>query len=227
MRACADPTSLPSIRQRGPAESRSVRKRHPPTGDPLEERPTGTSVTPQANTPNDMDHPVCRNFVDSPKRRFRASSWPGRADPMPDATRRGNRLLSQQRHRRCGQALTAKLTANRSDSHRSTATPANRRRPFTCADGRQRTARDERGRVRSSSVPAWPALARSSMRRCAAGLESDLWRSRQRLGWSKVAGRNPCHLPSAALTVQAIPSAARTCSNIRFFRRSPARHGTP
>jgi hypothetical protein len=158
---------------------------------------------------------------------FRASSWPGRADPMPDATRRRNRLLSQQRHRRCGQALTAKLTANRSDSHRSTATPANRRRPFTCADGRQRTARDERGRVRSSSVPAWPALARSSMRRCAAGLESDLWRSRQRLGWSKVAGRNPCHLPSAALTVQAIPSAARTCSNIRFFRRSPARHGTP
>jgi hypothetical protein len=134
--------------QQGPAASRSVRKRHPPTGDPLEERPTDTSVTPQANTPNEMDHPVCRNFVDSPKRGFPVSSRPGRVDPIPDAARRGKSATAAAAVRRCGQALTAKLTANRSDSCRSVATSADEHEPSTCRDGRQRTTLDGRGRVR-------------------------------------------------------------------------------
>ena len=118
-----------------PTTSRSVCRRHPPVGDPLKERPTGTSVTPQANTPNDMDHPVCRKFVDSPKRGFPVSSRQVERIQCQTRPGAGNRLLPQQRHRRCGQALTAKLPANRSDSHRSTATPPNRHRSFTCADG--------------------------------------------------------------------------------------------
>jgi hypothetical protein len=45
--------------------------------------------------------------------------------------------------------LTAKLTANRSDSCRSAATSADEHEPSTYIDGRQRTALDGRGRVRS------------------------------------------------------------------------------
>jgi hypothetical protein len=41
-------------------------------GDPLEERPTGTSVTPQANPPNYMGRRSYRKLVDSHKRGFRS-----------------------------------------------------------------------------------------------------------------------------------------------------------
>ena len=53
--------------------------------------------------------------------------------------------------------VTAKLTANRSDSCRSAATPADEYEPSSCIDGWQRTALDGRVRVRSSLVtpPAW------------------------------------------------------------------------
>ena len=61
----------------------------------------------------------------------------------------GNRLTLQRWHRCCGQALTAKLTANRSDSRRSAWILADDHKPFTCIDERQRTALDGRGRVRS------------------------------------------------------------------------------
>ncbi len=65
---------------------------------------------------------------------------------MPDATRREIGEFRSSDIDAAAKALTAKLTANRSDSHRSRATPVNGYRSFTCAvdgDGRCRTLGEE------------------------------------------------------------------------------------
>ena len=74
MRASADPTTLPWRQQQGPTTSHSVQAPPRQRATPLKERPTATSVTCHANAPNYMNHPVYRDFVDSPEPGFPVSA---------------------------------------------------------------------------------------------------------------------------------------------------------
>ena len=115
-----------------PHETGTIRK-HPTVGDP----PKNAKLTPALHV------------APAPPNSRRSSQSPHSRDP---GARPGKVPTLQQRHPRGGQAPTAKLIANRSDSRRSRATPANRHKPCTCAVGRRRTAPDSRGRVRTPQV---------------------------------------------------------------------------
>jgi hypothetical protein len=87
MSTSADPTTRLHANSKGRHEPE--RPQAPPaSGRPLKERPTGTSVTRQANTPNSKDYLNYRNSSEALSPGFPASLLVGRANPMPDATRR-------------------------------------------------------------------------------------------------------------------------------------------
>jgi hypothetical protein len=83
----------------------------------------------------------------------------GVTSEQPCSLDQANRLITNRGGVHSGSRLTAKVTANGSDSCRSGATQADSRKPFTCIDGLQRTALDRPGRVRSP--PVTPRLARN------------------------------------------------------------------
>ena len=95
--ASADPTTGLGANSKAPPRAVASASATPPTGDPLKERPTATSVTCQVNAPNYMDHPVYRNFVDSPEPGFPVPSRQVERIQCQTRPGVGNRLIPQKR----------------------------------------------------------------------------------------------------------------------------------
>jgi hypothetical protein len=126
------PNDPPSCGTPSPHTSQALSASHPTVGD----------------SRKNVKLPSALHAAPTPPNSGRSSQSPHSRDPGA----RPGEVPTLQRHPRGGQAPTAKLTANRSDSRRSRATPANRHKPCTYAVGRRQTAPDSRGRVRTPQV---------------------------------------------------------------------------